>query len=62
MAYKCDFCGYTLYFQAPFFPGLDFTFYTITVVAAILIRIPIGLALFFWSINPPKSDVKKRED
>ncbi len=49
-------------FPGPFFPGLDSTFYTITVVAAVLIMIPIVLALFFWSLNPPKSDVKKRKD
>lgn len=49
-------------FRGPFFPGLDPTFYTITLVAALLIMIPIGLALFFWSLNPPKSDVKKRKD
>jgi len=49
-------------FPGPFFPGLDPTFYTISVVAAVLIMIPIGFALFFWSLNPPKSDVKKRKD
>jgi membrane protease YdiL (CAAX protease family) len=47
-------------FPGPFIPGLDQTFYAISLVAALLIMIPIGLALFFWSLNPPKSDVKKR--
>jgi len=41
---------------------LDPTFYTISIVAAVLIMIPIGLALFFWSLNPPSSDLKKRRD
>ena len=49
-------------FPGPFMPGLDPTFYSISVVAAILIMIPIGLAMFFWSLNPPKSDLKKRKD
>lgn len=49
-------------FPGPFFPGLDPTFYTISVVAAVLIMIPVGFALFFWSLNPPKSDIKKRKD
>jgi len=49
-------------FPGPFMPGLDPTFYAISIVAAVLIMIPIGLALFFWSLNPPKSDVKKRKD
>lgn len=49
-------------FPGPFMPGLDPGFYAISVVAAVLIMIPIGLALFFWSLNPPKSDVKKRKD
>ena len=49
-------------FPGPFIPGLDPTFYTISIVAALLIMIPIGFALFFWSLNPPKSDVKKRKD
>ena len=46
----------------PFIPGLDHTFYTITLVAALLIMIPVCLALFFWSLNPPTSDVKRRKD
>jgi hypothetical protein len=49
-------------FPGPFIPGLDPTFYMISIVAAILIMIPVGLALFFWSLNPPKSDIKKRKD
>ena len=49
-------------FPGPFFPGLNQGFYVISIVALLLIMIPIGLALFFWSLNPPKSDVKKRKD
>jgi len=49
-------------FPGPFIPGLDPMFYTISIVAAVLIMIPVGLALFFWSLNPPKSDLKKRKD
>ena len=49
-------------FPGPFMPGLDPTFYSISVVAAVLIMIPVGLALFFWSLNPPTSDVRKRKD
>jgi hypothetical protein len=49
-------------FPGPFIPGLDPTFYSISIVAAVLIMIPICFALFFWSLNPPKSDLKKRKD
>ncbi len=49
-------------FPGPFYPGLDPNFYAISIVAAILIMIPIGFALFFWSLEPPKSDLKKRKD
>lgn len=49
-------------FPGPFIPGLNPMFYTISIVAAILIMVPIGLALFFWSLNPPKSDLRKRKD
>ena len=49
-------------FPGPFYPGLDPTFYTISLVAAVLIMIPVGFALFFWSLEPPKSDLKKRRD
>ncbi|AFS81162.1 hypothetical protein NKOR_06415 [Candidatus Nitrosopumilus koreensis AR1] len=48
-------------FPGPFLPGLDPGFYAISVVAAVLIMIPVCLAMFFWSLNPPKSDVKKRK-
>lgn len=47
-------------FPGPFLPGLDPTFYTITLVAAVLIMIPVCLAMFFWSLNPPTSDVRKK--
>ena len=43
-------------YPGPFLPGLDPGFLLITLVAALLIMIPIGLALFFWSLNPPSSD------
>jgi len=49
-------------FPGPFIPGLNPMFYTISIVVAVLIMIPIVLALFFWSLNPPKSDLKKRKD
>ena len=49
-------------YPGPFLPGLDPGFYTLTVIAAVLIMIPIGLALFFWSLNPPSSDLKKEKD
>ena len=49
-------------FPGPFMPGLEGGFYIISVVAAVLILIPVCLAMFFWSLNPPKSDVKKRKD
>ena len=49
-------------FPGPFLPGLDPNFYAISVVAALLIMIPICLALFFWSLNPPKSDLKRKKD
>ncbi|MCE9653079.1 MAG: hypothetical protein K8Q89_08520 [Nitrosarchaeum sp.] len=49
-------------FPGPFIPDLDPTFYTISLVAALLIMIPVCLALFFWSLNPPKSDLKSRKD
>lgn len=47
-------------FPGPFFPGLDPAFYTVSIVAAVLIMIPICMAMFFWSLNPPNSDLKKR--
>ena len=49
-------------YPGPFLPGLDPGFYTITLIAAILIIIPVGLAMFFWSLNRPTSDVRKRRD
>lgn len=49
-------------FPGPFFPGINPMFYTISVVALLLIMIPVCLALFFWSLNPPNSDLKKRKD
>ena len=49
-------------FPGPLYLGLDPMFYSISIVAAVLIMIPIGLALFFWSLEPPKSDLKKRKD
>jgi len=48
-------------FPGPFLPGLDPAFYSVTVIAAVLIMIPVGLALFFWSLNPPSSDLRKRD-
>ncbi len=47
-------------FPGPFFPDMEPTFYTASLIAAILFMIPVGLMLFFWSLNPPKSDLKKR--
>ena len=47
-------------FPGPLIPGLDPTFYAISIVAAVLIVIPVGLTLFFWSLNPPTSDARKK--
>lgn len=47
-------------YPGPFIPGLEPTFYTATLIAAILFMIPIGCILFFWSLNPPSSDIKRR--
>jgi hypothetical protein len=44
-------------YPIPLIPGLDPTFYWITLFAAILFMIPAGLMIFFWSRNPPSSDV-----
>ena len=52
---------YTVY-PGPFIPGFDPMFYWISLVTAILIMIPICLMLFFWSLNPPASDIKKTKD
>ena len=46
-------------YPGPFIPGLDPGFYRVTLIAAILIMIPLGLALFFWSRNPPSSDIRR---
>jgi len=47
-------------FPGPFFPGIDPTYYYVTLIAAILFMIPTGLMLFFWSLNPPRSDITKK--
>jgi len=44
-------------YPIPLIPGLDPTFYWITLFAAILFMIPAGLMIFFWSRNPPASDI-----
>ena len=44
-------------YPIPLIPGLDPTFYWITLFAAILFMIPAGLMIFFWSRNPPSSDI-----
>lgn len=49
-------------FPGPLMPGLDPGFYAISVVAAVLIMVPVCLAMFFWSLNPPTSDARKRRD
>lgn len=49
-------------YPGPFFPGIDPSYYYTTLIAAILIIIPLSLALFFWSLNPPASDLKKEKD
>lgn len=49
-------------YPGPFLPGLDPGFYTITLVALLLIMIPVCLALFFWSLNPPSSDLRRRDE
>lgn len=49
-------------YPGPFFPGIDPSYYYVTLIAAILIMIPVGLAMFFWSLNPPASDLKKEKD
>lgn len=47
-------------YPGPFIPGLDPTFYWITLATAILFMIPVGLMLYFWSRNPPASDIKRK--
>lgn len=44
-------------YPIPLIPGLDLTFYWITLFAAILFMIPVGLMIFFWSRYPPASDI-----
>jgi len=48
-------------YPGPFIPGLNPTFYTMTLIAALIIMIPVCLALFFWSLNPPTSDVRRNK-
>ena len=44
-------------FPIPLVPGLDPTFYWITLAAALLFMIPVGFMIFFWSRTPPVSDI-----
>ncbi len=44
-------------FPGPFIPGLHSGYYVVFVIAAVLCMIPLGLMMFFWSKNPPSSDV-----
>jgi len=46
-------------FPGPFLPGFDSTFYWATLMAAVVFMIPICFMLFFWSRNPPSSDIRK---
>jgi len=48
-------------FLGPFFSRLYSTVYIITLVAAVLIMVPIGFASFFWQLDNHKSDVKKKK-
>jgi len=48
-------------YPGPFIPGLNPTYYMATLIAAIIIMVPICLALFFWSLNPPTSDVNRNK-
>ncbi len=45
-------------FPGPLIPGLHEGYYVVFVIAAIVCMIPLCLMMFFWSINPPASDVK----
>ena len=45
-------------FPIPLIKGIDPAFYWISLGVAILIMIPIGLSMFFWSREPPASDIK----
>ena len=49
-------------YPGPFIPGLEPGFYWLTLAAIVIIMIPICLMLFFWSLNPPASDIKKSKD
>ncbi|TBR12365.1 MAG: hypothetical protein EPO62_00260 [Candidatus Nitrosotenuis sp.] len=45
-------------FPGPLIPGLHEGYYVVFVIAAVVCMIPLCLMMFFWSINPPASDVK----
>lgn len=45
-------------FPGPLMPGLHSGYYVVFVIAGIVCMIPLCLMMFFWSINPPSSDVK----
>ena len=49
--------AYTV-FPIPLIKGIDPAFYWISLGVAIMIMIPISLAMFFWSREPPASDIK----
>ncbi|TRZ80583.1 MAG: hypothetical protein D4R90_01400 [Nitrosopumilales archaeon] len=49
--------AYTV-FPIPLIKGIDPAFYWISLGVAIMIMIPISLAMFFWSREPPVSDLK----
>jgi hypothetical protein len=44
-------------FPGPLIPGLHQGYYVVFVIVAVVCMIPLGLALFFWSRNPPASYV-----
>ena len=46
-------------FPIPFIPGIDPMFYWVSFGVAVTIMIPIGLAIFFWSREPPASDLRR---
>ncbi|RNJ77207.1 MAG: hypothetical protein EB829_02925 [Nitrosopumilus sp. H8] len=54
-------CLYAI-FPGPFIPGQAPGFYTVTVIAAVLITAPIFLIMFFWSMTPPTSDARRGRD
>ncbi|NHI02931.1 hypothetical protein DYY67_0052 [Candidatus Nitrosotalea sp. TS] len=49
--------AYTV-FPVPLIKGIDPTFYWVCFGVAVTIMIPIGFAMFFWSREPPVSDLK----